>query len=239
MTTAQQPSTRSSFGVHAQRKSPREANNTETKDVVTVRLWQEASLWLPTGRVVAVEPFLPENRDAFAQTVAPGVYPVVLAVAEFGEPGEQSGLDTVAAAKLVIRDEPVVSWEMAVSEEQDLAELESDDSYFGYPVDGATGSFLDAAFAENYTEDFVDQLLDLLIASRMEGRYAATYTDGEGRPVVVAFPTGDGDGSYPTWVGRTAGGEVACFVTDFFVLTYPEDVSADFAQDQDPSPVTS
>ena len=27
-----------------------------------------------------------------------------------------------------------------------------------------------------------------------------------------------GDGVYPTWIGRTVEGEVACFVTEFFVV---------------------
>lgn len=38
-------------------------------------------------------------------------------------------------------------------------------------------------------------------------------------PITVAFTTGGG--CYPTWVGRTAKGDVACFLTDFFLL--PDD----------------
>jgi hypothetical protein len=34
---------------------------------------------------------------------------------------------------------------------------------------------------------------------------------------VVRFSTGDGDGSYPTWVGRTAGGDITCFATNFML----------------------
>lgn len=32
------------------------------------------------------------------------------------------------------------------------------------------------------------------------------------------FKTGGGDGYYPTWVGRTAGGELACYLIDFLIL---------------------
>jgi hypothetical protein len=39
----------------------------------------------------------------------------------------------------------------------------------------------------------------------------------------VVFSSGGGDGYYPTWVGRTADGEVACFLTDFFVLEDDEE----------------
>ncbi|MGA4727297.1 DUF4241 domain-containing protein [Micromonospora taraxaci] len=34
---------------------------------------------------------------------------------------------------------------------------------------------------------------------------------------VNAFPSGEGDGTYRTWVGRTRGGEITCFVTDFLL----------------------
>jgi hypothetical protein len=37
---------------------------------------------------------------------------------------------------------------------------------------------------------------------------------------VVIFNCGMGDGYYPTWVGRTAAGELACFVADLEVLSH-------------------
>ena len=38
---------------------------------------------------------------------------------------------------------------------------------------------------------------------------------------LVAFTSGWGDGFYPTWIGRSASGEVTCFLTDFFVAPDP------------------
>lgn len=196
-------------------------------DVATVRLRQDASLWLPSGRVVAGEPAMflsmSGSEDRFVQQVPPGRYPVVLVLAVFGEPDEQDAQEWVAAARLMIRDEPAASWEMATCAGQDAAEL-GDDEYFGYPVDGGAGGFVDAAniAALRENDDYSNQLLsnlDIHILGETDRTAPATLADDGDRPLAVAFPSGSGDGHYPTWVGRTADGEVACFLTDFCILT--------------------
>jgi hypothetical protein len=74
--------------------------------------------------------------------VPPGTYPVELIMADFHDPGNPQGnthFSEVAAARLRVRDEPIAAWQMALQPSQDDAELD-DDEYFGYPVDGGTGS---------------------------------------------------------------------------------------------------
>ena len=44
-------------------------------------------------------------------------------------------------------------------------------------------------------------------------------TDPESGANLIAFQSGWGDGSYPVWIGRSADGEVACFVADMLLLT--------------------
>ncbi|MFD2415316.1 DUF4241 domain-containing protein [Amycolatopsis pigmentata] len=202
-------------------------------DVATVRLRQGASLWLPSGRVVAGEPFMfgamYDSGDAFVQRVPPGRYPLVLVLAV----SDEDAREVVAAARLVVRDEPVVSWEMAVRERQDAAGL-GGDAFFGYPVDGGTGGFIDATAIAPLcrdSDDYADRVLTSLSVRATDYTAPATLTDEEGRPLVVAFSSGGGDGHYPTWVGRTADGEVACFLTDFFVLTGHESSSSDVPAD--------
>lgn len=207
-------------------------------DVATVRLRQNVSLWMPSGWVVAGEPAtfdeMSDSEDRFVQQVPPGRYPLVLVLAVFGEPGEQHAQERVAAARLVIRDEPAVSWEMAMCVGQDAAELGEDD-YFGYPVDGGVGGFVDAAnlAALRENEDYSGQLLSNLdvYLSETDHTAPATLADDKDRPLVVAFPSGNGDGHYPTWVGRTADGDVVCFLTDFFILTDDGD-----SENDEPSP---
>ncbi|MFF7335128.1 DUF4241 domain-containing protein [Streptomyces sp. NPDC008150] len=209
-----------------------------------VRLLPAVPLSLPSGRVVALEPFMAGGEDeeemAFGEQVKPGVYPVELSEIDLID-GTGRVIDTrTATARLVIREEPVVRWELAVTAGQDPKELD-DDSYFGYPVDGGTGCFLDATTyrALHTEEDFAERVLDAMYADA-----ATTPGGGDRTPdpltlavgndptAVVAFSTGWGDGVYATWIGRTANDEVACFLTDFVDLD-EDDADDDGAADAD------
>ncbi|HEY0541457.1 MAG TPA: DUF4241 domain-containing protein [Actinoallomurus sp.] len=197
---------------------------------VTIRLRTGAELSLPSGRVAAGEPFMYgslQDSGGFIQRVPPGRYPVVLILGDFvGDRGNETySFTTVAAARLVIRDEPVVSWEMAVYDGQDVGRL-GDDEFYGYPVDGGTGGFVDvqniAALCADY-DAFIERLLVDFGDSDHDPTAPVIVTNAESEPVVVAFTSGGGDGRYPTWIGRTADGEVACVLTDFFQLPEEED----------------
>jgi hypothetical protein len=208
---------------------------------VTIRLRTGTELSLPSGRVVAGEPFMfgaMEDSSGFVQRVPPGRYPLVLVLGVFGEdPDDPDAHATIAAARLVIRDEPVVSWEMAVHEGQDPDRL-GDDEFFGYPVDGGTGGFVDAqniaALCADH-DDYLDRLMIALDVREEDYVAPAVLTNEASDPVVVAFSSGGGDGVYPTWVGRTAGGEVACLLTDFFLLP-GEDAGEEETGEQAPAP---
>jgi uncharacterized protein DUF4241 len=205
------------------------ARHTLFGEVVTIRHRQDASLWLPSGQVVAGEPFgfgVTDGSGGFLQRVPPGRYPLVLVLAVFGsDPDAADAHSIIAAAKLVIRDEPVTSWEMAVYEGQDVSTL-GDDEFFGYPVDGGTGGFADAqSIAALCVDDdaYFDKVMAALDVREHDFVAPGVLTDDAGEPVVVAFSSGDGDGHYPTWIGRTADGEVACVLTDFFILPDEDD----------------
>ena len=200
----------------------------------TVRVVAGAELWLPTGRLVAAEPWghLGDGDGdgdsaasyAFTQRVAAGTYRVELIIAGCQDPAHSRGrrrFDEVAAARLVIRDAPAVSWRLALREGEDEAQLadDSDGSYYGYPVDGGNGSFgspevFDAIARNEATDDLAYIAGDLERVDEV-GVYADKVTGTN----LVMFRSGGGDGCYATWVGYTADGTVACFVTDFGTLT--------------------
>ncbi|MCA2219340.1 DUF4241 domain-containing protein [Jidongwangia harbinensis] len=168
-------------------------------------------LSLPTGRVVAADPLGAGHDDPpapFVQVVPPGRYRVELLVSN----GE------VAAARLVVRDEPAASWEPALPE--------GCPDGTGYEVNAGTGCFTDERTFRHLSGmpggDWQLTLLDDLSWMR-DGPTVIARAEVDGscgdegdENVLVAFPSGAGDGIYGTWVGRTAQGEITCFVTDFF-----------------------
>lgn len=236
----------------------------------TVRVVPGPELLLPTGRLVACEPRVPAGDEAdelaFRQRVDPGRYRVELLVADlFDETG--TAVDAVnAAARVVVRDEPVATWCPALCDGRDEADLD-DDPFYGYPVDGGLGGFAspEALVALGDAGDLDDdspiQAGPTLSAHAAEAfnKIAAAVRDDDGsmdpseaqalrrmvaaarqianrsRPSgpghvgvrtdratgtnILSFRCGAGDGHCGTWVGYTASGAVACFLTDFAILT--------------------
>jgi len=199
----------------------------ESGDTGVIHIADGGELWLPTGRVVACDPFVylgQGDNEPFTVAVEPGRYRVEAAVATLTRPGATPSGDPhrrVAAARLVVRDAPTATWELAVRSGQDLAEL-GDVELYGYGVDAGTGAFYDAAADASFPECEGDEgpLWDAFENSTWgPGPHLVTAPDTGHN--LVAFSSGWGDGVYPTWIGRTATGEVTCFVTDFFVAPDP------------------
>lgn len=192
-----------------------------------IAVQQVGELALPTGRLVAADPFVvwPEDAESFADEVEPGTYPVSVSLVSYidgdGLPDERQGY-RVAAAKVTVKDEPAYSWRPAVVPGEHVPMLPVMPE-FGYEVKSSTGAFFDLAAASALDRLAGDDalgncaLIDALGAVG-GGRGPANVTDARTGLNVVAFSTGWGDGVYPTWVGRNTAGEPVAFVTDFFVI---------------------
>ncbi|MEV7727759.1 DUF4241 domain-containing protein [Streptomyces sp. NPDC087917] len=195
----------------------------ESGQTGTLHVAVAGELWLPSGRVTACDPFIglgAGEAEPFTAAVAPGRYRVETAIATLttpDEPADEAPHLRTAAARVVIGDALTVTWELALVAGQDPAELDEDE-YFGYGVDAGAGCFYDPAADEAFSECQGDEgpLWDAFEANdHGPGPYLIT---GESGHTLTAFGSGWGDGSYPTWVGRDARGEITCFVTDFFVV---------------------
>ncbi|PMR61482.1 hypothetical protein C1A38_09090 [Verrucosispora sp. ts21] len=177
------------------------------------------SVVLPSGKVVACDP-LAAHTTPFVDVVTPGRYPLRAWAAMIGGDHGQ-GHRRLAALQLVVADEPVSSWSMALLPGQDLVTL-GDDDFFGYRVDAGTGTLADQVAMEVLTGWDFERIDDVFIPAQIphdpvDAAIAAVVEERTGANVYVVG-SGWGDGVYATYIGRTAEGVIASFVTDFRVV---------------------
>ena len=177
-------------------------------DLVTrgKRVRVDGQLVLPTGRIVAADPMLLGEAPPFERAVPPGRYPVVLSM--------KNGL--VAAATIVTARGVPDRWEIALPKGMKrlvsprLRRPNISPSY-GYPVDSATGAFLDASVVGEIEDN--ERLIDRLIGTRARNR---CHKAGRGAATIAVFQSGAGDGTYGTYFGLR-GDELVCVTTDFLL----------------------
>jgi hypothetical protein len=190
-------------------------------NTASFRVFEAGKLHLPSGRIIACDPFVNMDRPPFTVTVPPGEYPVRLALVEGGNDDRR-----VAFARLAISPGPVVRWEMALVAGQDPTALK-DGEIFGYPVDAGTGSFVDADTAadawpkmtadEDIAQGWTTQG-DKIGAGRGTPTFLLDVDMGPGN--IIMFTSGWGDGFYASWFGYDAQGKVAALVTDFNIVDW-------------------
>lgn len=180
-------------------------------------------LKLPSGRIVAADPFIGlTDTKPFTQAVPAGTFPVRLAVGAFPAGGMR-----VTFARVDFKVAPVARWTMAVTADQDLATLKRG-YIFGYGVDAGTGAFFDERAGKAAAE----------ILEADETAWEAWQTDGEangaqavgpysflldlplGPANAIMFHSGWGDGYYASWFGYDAQGNVVALVTDFATIDW-------------------
>jgi hypothetical protein len=175
---------------------------------LTVKLAVGGKLALPSGRLIVADPdpWMTEVPQ-FVEVVAPGTYPVRLSVVQFADEPDHA---RVAAVAVEVSGSPTVSWDTAWRNGEDELLL-GDGEFFGVAVDGGRVALVDASAAAVH-------------ADAVEAHYAAMsgFTHEITSPAanLISVESGWGDGLYPVWVGRDAGGRVTRFVVDFLVLAH-------------------
>jgi hypothetical protein len=188
-----------------------------TGPYVVERVVDAGPLRLPTGRIVACDPGWATPGEPFTVAVPPGGYPTQIATA--GYPGEYEGepphIEWVTGARVLISAEPTVAWEPALRPGED-ARMLREGEFYGFGVDSGMGCFVDAAAA--------GALAGANVAIPDDGRAGGVVVldDPESGGNLIAYQSGWGDGCYPVWIGRDAGGEVTCLVADMLVLRHQE-----------------
>ncbi|MFC5744534.1 DUF4241 domain-containing protein [Actinomadura rugatobispora] len=187
-----------------------------TGEEVTVEVWRAGAGRFSSGKVAAADPgWLDSDVAPFTTAVSPGEYDLVLSRLRLDDPPEAA---IVAAARLEISEQPVASWELALRDGQDPRTL-GEGEFFGFGVDAGLGCFVDAAALPSLAE-IVEEAWEETFSGDETGP-AHEFTDPGTGANLIAFRSGFGDGSYPTWIGRDERGGVACFVADMLVVDEP------------------
>lgn len=199
------------------------ANAVET----TMACREIGSILLPTGHIVACDPFTEIHTRAFQRTVEPDAYAVFLAIANYG-------IDQRVAAAMILFavDVRPVHWEFAIEADSDP------EPNFGYIVDSAKGCFMDLKLARRLYRQAESGRLDRY-QRRIESQlvendrwptwsWANVRVTTEPETNIVGFTTGIGDGTYPSFFGLDNAGHAICLITDFGLLDDRADHPADF-----------
>lgn len=196
-------------------------------DNISIREQALGKINLPTGKIVANDPVCNFQKDPFERTVAPGQYPVMLYIADIESD------QRVAFAEIRFTEELPADFELATIAGDDVSRLDDDD-FFGYGVDSGTGGFMDEIVCgeleklHNQADDYIFKPLD----DALEESYVPTYSVAnillpDNTQNVVAFSSGFGDGTYPSFWGFDKNGELCSLITDFLVIDDDDDDDED------------
>ena len=193
-----------------------------------------AEVNLPSGKIIAADPFSTDQQKPFTRKVKSGKYPVFLYFLKIGEEHNR-----VAYAKIQFLKEKPDRWILAIPEDADLEELKAmkDGEYIGFPVDAGLGCFLDQKTNEEYTKimhefyennqkgNYYDDVLAEEFKktsgnekfSRDLGDWNNHFPNHKKDLNVVMFASGWGDGYYPAYFGLSEKGEIVDLTIDFLL----------------------
>ncbi|WP_052123463.1 DUF4241 domain-containing protein [Flavobacterium beibuense] len=200
---------------------------------------------LPTGKIIAADPFFTYDQRPFKRTVLPDKYPVYVNVTEIDEEHFR-----IAYAKIKFRSKDASKWVLAITDDITKEEMDelTDDEFFGFPVDSGLACFLDEetnaalnakmdALQEKDPEaNYYDEVLaDEFKAyssknkfSRELGDWNDHRPDSESDNNVIMFASGWGDGYYPAYWGLDENGETIELVIDFLINDFEDNEDEDY-----------
>jgi hypothetical protein len=182
---------------------------------ITLTHRRVGDLFLPTGQLVACDPFVSPDMEPFSLPFPRGTFPIVLSVAQIATD------QRIAYATVRFKQSTPVAWDMLTVGNQDTSKLKEGE-FFGYPVDAGTGCFMDQKTGRMLNERMSqDNIFFETLIAEMDKTYQHTWSWLDmkfGESNLIAFSSGYGDGVYATYAGFDADGEVSVVVTDFSII---------------------
>ncbi|MDZ7878036.1 MAG: DUF4241 domain-containing protein [Saprospiraceae bacterium] len=176
-------------------------------------------LKIKQGRIIACDPFDGYDDVSIKPIKADfpkGKYLCEVSVACIDDTAEEY----VGFARIRFSNELPVRWELAVREGENVADFATKE--FGYPVESGIGGFMDISAQREYkmclkkNEDYWDEIEDEM-AEREEKACGSIIWSMDDSNMAL-FPSGYGDGKYPTYIGYDDQGKICRLVTDFLIM---------------------
>jgi hypothetical protein len=195
---------------------------------------------LPTGRIIASDPFFTEEQHPFSRTVEPDKYPVYIYVAKIDELHHR-----IAYAKIKFRAEDASKWILALTDDLTQEELNDlgDEEFYGFAVESGLACFLDEQTngeliakidsvqdakpeSNYYDEVLADEFREYSGKnnfSRQLGDWNDHHPNDGSDNNAIMFASGWGDGYYPAYWGLNDNGDTIELVIDFLLSDFGED----------------
>lgn len=205
---------------------------------------------LPTGKIIAADPFFTLEQRPFAKSVLPDKYPVYIYMSEIDELHNR-----IAYAKIKFRSEDATKWILAVTDDISTEEMKDlgENEFYGFPVESGLACFLDEetnaqlvkkidALQEKDPEaNYYDEVLAEEFRnysgknnfSRELGDWNDHHPDKDSDNNAIMFSSGWGDGYYPAYWGLNEEGDTMELVIDFLINEFDTDEEETFEEAND------
>ena len=204
---------------------------------------------LPTGRVIAADPFFSAEQHPFSRTVEPDKYPVFIYMAEIDKLHHR-----IAYAKIKFRPTEATKWVLALTDDltpEELSDL-GEDEFYGFPVESGLACFMDeetnAQFIakmdelqernpeSNYYDEVLAEEFRMYSGknnfSRELGDWNDHHPQADSDNNIIMFASGWGDGYFPAYWGLDEEGNTIELVIDFLLNEFdPEGEEDEFEED--------
>lgn len=210
---------------------PYDLSDSNSEKLITINI---GDINLPSGQIIASDPFLTHDAEPFRRKVKPGKYPVELSILKI-----EDNHYRIAFSRINFKEEKSTKWILAIPENIDLKDIKSlkREEYFGFPVEAGLGCFIDKKTNEllvRKMDSFYSETPDLnyyddLLANEFQkysssNKYSRDLGDWNNHVVeestsqnVMMFTSGWGDGFYPVYWGLNNSGEFVEIIIDFMI----------------------
>jgi hypothetical protein len=190
-----------------------------------IETFEAGHIYLPSGELIACDPLITSDMSVFSILFPKGDFPVLV--------HKEIESNCVAYVEIVFSENAILDWKLAVSSDQNTAEL-LEGEIFGFPVESGMGCLMDkeaqrdlnileqkifqrkgADFRGLYEEFFHEHFY------QEEGainQYAFLKPSEENPGTIFAFETGYGEGFYASYIGFDKENEPAKLVVEFIEI---------------------